>query len=505
MTHTIKTKETVKDIKTKDNNGNLVHFIKNSTINARQKTLNKKQEESVESNATNNVQNTFISTSSDASHRIKNVAKNKIKQRKFKDNIKVKDNFSNDYPISVKKDDTPKATSIKQGASYKKQMKNLSIIKHKNKVKETKETTTRIETARKATVSTFKGSIVLVKRATSSLSSLIGIGTGLIILLVITLFIGVFASFSSSNVILPGTENLSPEVLAYTKTIEKYAKEYDMQDYIAIIQAVMMQESSGLGNDPMQASESPFNEKYPKVPNGIEEPEYSIEVGVKTLADCFKRANVSGIDDTEHIYLALQGYNYGNGYIEWAINNFGGYSKANAKLFSNMKKQELGTNVYGDPNYVDNVMRYIGLSFGNIRGEPNFENMQAWGYNNPYSRSHLFGQCTWFAWGRFYEIYGYSPGFIGDGWHCAKQLVNAHPDKFELSSTPKVGAIYSGIGKNHVGIVIGWDGSNITIQDGNIDGKTNTFQQAKKDWKTSTISLSALQSIYGGVIFANPK
>ena len=505
MNHTIKTKETVKNIKTKDNSGNLAHFIKSSTINAREKSINKKQEESVESNATSNVQDTFISTSYDAGHRIKNVAKSKIKQRKNNSNFKLKDNSLNNPTPSLKQKDIPQATSIKQGTSYKKQMKNFSIIKHKNKVKEAKETTTRLEATRKAAVSTFKGSVTLVKRMASSLSSLISAGTGLIILLVLTLFIGVFASFSSSNVILPGTENLSPEVLAYTETIEKYAKEHDMQDYIAIIQAVMMQESGGVGNDPMQASESPFNEKYPQVPNGIEESEYSIEVGIKTLADCFKRSSVKGIDDTDHIYLALQGYNYGNDYIEWAINNFGGYSKANAKLYSNMKKQELGTDIYGDPNYIDNVMRFIGLSFGNIRGEPNFENMQAWGYNNPYSRSHLFGQCTWFAWGRFYEIYGYSPGFTGDGWHCAKQLVNTHPDKFELSSTPKVGAIYSGIGKNHVGIVIGWDGTNITIQDGNLDGKTNTFQQAKKDWKTSTISLNQLRSNYNGVIFANPK
>lgn len=102
--------------------------------------------------------------------------------------------------------------------------------------------------------------------------------------------------------------------------------------------------------------------------------------------------------------------------------------------------------------------------------------MQAWGYNNPYSRWHLFGQCTWFAWGWFFEIYGYSPGFTRNGWHCAKQLVNTHPDKFELSSIPKVSAIYSGIGKNHVGIFIGCDVTNITIQDGNLDGKTNTFQ-----------------------------
>lgn len=40
----------------------------------------------------------------------------------------------------------------------------------------------------------------------------------------------------------------------------------------------MMQESGGKGNDPMQASESGYNTKYPRVPNGITDPEYSIEV-----------------------------------------------------------------------------------------------------------------------------------------------------------------------------------------------------------------------------------
>ena len=149
-------------------------------------------------------------------------------------------------------------------------------------------------------------------------------------------------------------------------------------------------------------------------------------------------------------------------------------------------------------------LRHRGI-LRDIRNNPNFENMQAWGFNNPYSASSLFGQCTWFAWGRFYEIYGYSPGFTGDGYQCADQLVRTHPDKFEISSTPKVGAIYSAIGKNHVGIVIGWDGTNITVQDGNLDGRTNTFQEAKTDWKTSTYTLETLKSIYGGVKFANPK
>ena len=28
--------------------------------------------------------------------------------------------------------------------------------------------------------------------------------------------------------------------------------------------------------------------------------------------------------------------------------------------------------------------------------------------NNYYSQLGLYGQCTWFAWGRFYELYGLS-------------------------------------------------------------------------------------------------
>ena len=35
----------------------------------------------------------------------------------------------------------------------------------------------------------------------------------------------------------------------------------------------------------------------------------------------------------------------------------------------------------------------------------------------------------------------------------SKELVVAHPDKFEWSSSPKAGAVFSAIGHNHVGIV----------------------------------------------------
>lgn len=458
-----------------------------------------------EAEATESVQATAIKTVSASTHRIKNYGKEKI--LKHKERIKQQKQFesiktSSSIPSKeVKITKTPKANKT----HYSKQMRYFSITKHKNKIKEAKEIKNNTTRTTNVITRTFKGTAAVVRKVTSSLSTLLGAGTGLILLLVITLFIGVFGSLSSGSIILPGTETVSAEVLAYSDTIEKYAKQYDMEDYVVIIQAVMMQESGGKGNDPMQSSECPINEKYPNTPNSITDPEYSIEVGIKYLSSCFKEAKVKDPSDAEHIYLALQGYNYGNGYISWAVTNFGGYSKANAKVFANEQCAKLGVSAYGDPDYVDHVMRYVSLGFGDIRSNPNFENMQAWGFNNPYSASALFGQCTWFAWGRFYEIYGYSPGFTGDGYQCADQLVRTHPDKFEISSTPKVGAIYSAIGKNHVGVVIGWDGTNITVQDGNLDGKTNTFQEAKNDWKTSIYTLETLKSIYSGVKFANPK
>ena len=125
--------------------------------------------------------------------------------------------------------------------------------------------------------------------------------------------------------------------------------------------------------------------------------------------------------------------------------------------------------------------------------------------NNYYSQLGLYGQCPWFAWGRFYEIYGYIFWFAGNDNQYVNQLVAVHPDKLKKSNTPKAGAVFSGVGHNHVGIVIAWGGTNITIQEGNLDGKTNTFQEAKTDWQTKTYTLAQLNSIYKGVVFANPK
>ncbi|WP_022790745.1 CHAP domain-containing protein [Faecalicoccus pleomorphus] len=76
-------------------------------------------------------------------------------------------------------------------------------------------------------------------------------------------------------------------------------------------------------------------------------------------------------------------------------------------------------------------------------------------------------------------------GFTENGNQC----VAVHPDKFEKFNTPKAGAVFSGVGHNHVGIVIAWDGTNITLKEGNINSKTYTFQEAKKIGKLKLISL----------------
>ena len=141
-----------------------------------------------------------------------------------------------------------------------------------------------------------------------------------------------------------------------------------------------------------------------------------------------------------------------------------------------------------------------------IDGEPDFSNADAWKNLNPYASGYM-GQCTWFAWGRFYEIYGYSPGFTGNGYECAKQLVAAHPDKFELSSTPKAGAVGSSDsnGHNHVWIVTKVSDNSITMQEGNMNGTTDSWDVAITDWRTKEYSFDDLRAYYGECTYANPK
>ncbi len=151
---------------------------------------------------------------------------------------------------------------------------------------------------------------------------------------------------------------VSDEVLQYSALIRKYAQKYGIGEYFDLICAVMMAESGGRGTDPMQASESGYNTRYPNTPGAIQKPEYSIDCGVHVLADVLKEAGCTSPADTNRISLALQGYNFGNGYISWAVKNYGGYTQESAIAFSEKMKTHLGWDVYGNPQYVQAVMKY---------------------------------------------------------------------------------------------------------------------------------------------------
>ena len=221
--------------------------------------------------------------------------------------------------------------------------------------KAAKATADTVKATAKATVATVKAIIAGTKALVAAIAA--GGWIAVLIIMIVVLFgaaVAMFGGGSDSNSYTP----VSAEVEAYEPIIQKYAKEYGIPEYVELIKAVMMQESGGRGLDPMQAAEGSFNTKYPHEPNGIKDPEYSIQCGVQELKAALTSAEVESPIDMEHIKLALQGYNFGNGYISWAKTNYGGYSYANAVEFSTMQASRLGWSSYGDTQYVAHVLRY---------------------------------------------------------------------------------------------------------------------------------------------------
>lgn len=161
--------------------------------------------------------------------------------------------------------------------------------------------------------------------------------------------------------VLIGGQPVGGSVEAYRATVTQLAPQYGMGDYINLILAVMQQESGGRGSDPMQASEGPFNTRYPHSPNGITDPTYSIECGIQELHQCLQLAGCTGPTDVAGVALALQGYNFGSGFISWAQSR-GGYTLANAQAFAQAEASTLGWSSYGDPYYVPHVLRYYKTS-----------------------------------------------------------------------------------------------------------------------------------------------
>lgn len=111
------------------------------------------------------------------------------------------------------------------------------------------------------------------------------------------------------------------------------------------------------------------------------------------------------------------------------------------------------------------------LIVSTLGNDPDWDNEDAYKKYNQYYQDGWAGQCTWFALGRFYEIYGFDGGFRGNGQNCVDQLIEAHGDLFEKSDTPVAGAVFSLVGGEygHVGIVTAvYDDGSFDIQDCNV-------------------------------------
>lgn len=257
---------------------------------------------------------------------------------------------------TVKAVRTSRSVQVKSIQSARKRL----FVKKRQQVMMQRRST--VKTAKIAFVNTMRAVKLTASGMKALISAIIAGGwVSVVVIIICCLFGGALYLFGDSS--NTGYIPVSEEVEQYSPLISKYAKEYGISEYTDLIKAVMMQESGGRGTDPMQASECGYNTKYPHSPGAITDPEYSIKCGVQMLASVLKAAGCKSPSDMEHIKLALQGYNFGSGYITWALEKHGGYSKANAVEFSQLQAKKMGMSAYGDPDYVEHVLRYY--PFGN--------------------------------------------------------------------------------------------------------------------------------------------
>lgn len=203
--------------------------------------------------------------------------------------------------------------------------------------------------------------------------------------------------------------NLSAEVLKHQSTVEKYAKEYRISDYVNYLLAIMQVESGGTGTtDVMQASESlglPLNSL------SVED---SIKQGCKYFSELLKSAEAKDCD----INTVVQSYNYGGGFIDYVAKHGKKYTFELAVSFAKGKsggvkvtykndisiKENGGWRYkYGNMFYVKLVSQYLAVpSFSDATAQAIFKEAlkyQGWKYvfggSNPNTSFDCSGLTSW--------------------------------------------------------------------------------------------------------------
>ena len=109
----------------------------------------------------------------------------------------------------------------------------------------------RIQKTARAGENTFKAARAAVEVAAKTVQSMMAAlgAAGAVMVLLLVIMVGIIggAAFSGNS---ESNEALSQEVLSYTATIQKYANQYGIPEYVSVIQAIMMQESGGRQTTP---------------------------------------------------------------------------------------------------------------------------------------------------------------------------------------------------------------------------------------------------------------
>lgn len=135
------------------------------------------------------------------------------------------------------------------------------------------------------------------------------------------------------------------KVYSYEETIAEQTEKYGISDYQELAMSIMLTESKGEGNDPMQSSESAYGKQ-----NQFENAQDSIEQGVAYLAKLIKKSADMNCD----LWTAVHAYNFGTDYIDYVAKNGGENTLELAESYS----KEVLSPLLGNDN--EQTYRYWG-------------------------------------------------------------------------------------------------------------------------------------------------
>ena len=147
-----------------------------------------------------------------------------------------------------------------------------------------------------------------------------------LLLLVVIVFSDEEDGGSGGNLIYGGV-SVSQEVLAHKPMLEKYAREYGIEEYLNVLLAIIQVESGGTLEDVMQSSES-----LGLPPNSLSTEE-SIKQGCKYFSELLAAAEAKGCD----LNSVIQSYNYGGGFLDYVAGRGKKYTFELAESFARDK------------------------------------------------------------------------------------------------------------------------------------------------------------------------